>query len=125
METKYLNGKWIGKFKYNQIKGLPRIKLIDFEITLHFTDNNFTGSCIDELTIKLFTEPAFIVGTLSPNYISFNKRYPCMVSSDEQLNPIIIKDEPSVDIHYTGLLTKTFLLANMYLQENGALQICI
>lgn len=131
METQTLNGRWIGKFEYNQIKPFTLAKPIDFEISLNFTDNNnFTGTCTDELTLKLFSEPASIIGTFSANYISFIKRYPCMLSSDEKLNPILIKDEPSVDIHYTGILSKTFFtgkfvfsgewsLTDVYLDEQG------
>jgi len=107
METHTLNGRWIGKFKYSQIKGFTPVKPVVFEISLNFTDDNFTGTCTDELTLKLFNEPAAIIGTFSANYISFIKRYPCMVGSDEKLSPILIRDEPSLDIHYTGILSKT------------------
>ena len=107
METHTLNGRWIGKFKYSQIKGFTPVKPVVFEISLNFTNDNFTGTCTDELTLKLFNEPAAIIGTFSANYISFIKRYPCMVGSDEKLSPILIRDEPSLDIHYTGILSKT------------------
>jgi hypothetical protein len=130
MDTKSLNGKWSGEFKYKHISGLPLTQPVKFEILLNFTDNNFTGTCTDALTLKLFDEPASIIGTYADSYISFIKRYPCMVSSDENLNPILIRDEPSVDIHYTGILSKTFFtgkyvfngewsLTDIYFDENG------
>ena len=125
-----LNGKWIGKFKYNQVSGFPLAQPVNFEISLNFTENSFTGTCTDELTLKLFHEPATIIGTYADDYISFIKRYPCMVGSDENLNPILIREEPSVDIHYTGILSTTFFtgkyvfigewsLTDVYLDDQG------
>jgi hypothetical protein len=133
MNMEILNGKWRGICRYDSLPGVPEFKAVKFEMDIHFNGNNFTGTCIDEYTVKYFDEPATISGTFSPNYISFIKKYPALLTSDESLNPLVILEEPSADIHYTGILTRSFFtrryvltgewsLTDIFLDETGKKQ---
>jgi|SRR5688572_1667873 len=114
MNIESLNGKWQGIYNYDKLPGIPKLKTGKFVMDIHFNGNDFSGTCEDEYTVTLFDKQATISGTFSPNYISFIKKYPALLSSDEHFNPLVIWEEPSAEIHYTGILTKTFF-TNRYI----------
>ena len=131
MNYKKLNGLWKGSYKYsdsypNDYKG----KEEPFSLDIQFTDVNFKGICQDKFTSDYFKTPATVEGTFVPNLISFIKKYPSLLTEDDNGQTIVVPDKPSLEIHYTGffykgLFSKTirfegeWTITNFFLNESG------
>jgi len=104
MKNDKLNGLWIGTYKYGF--GYPeeyKKREEPFSLNIQFEGDNFKGTCHDPFIDTHFNQPATVEGTFSPNLISFIKRYPSLLTINENEQTIVVPDRPSIDIHYTGL----------------------
>ncbi len=100
---------------------------------IQFDGDNFKGTCSDIFTDTQFNKPATVKGTFVPNLISFIKKYPSLLIVDENNQTVVVPEQPSLEIHYTGLLykglfSKTFRfegewsMTNSYIDEQGKKQ---
>ncbi|MGB8191379.1 MAG: hypothetical protein WCF67_05640 [Chitinophagaceae bacterium] len=102
-----LNGKWIGEYTYGEGYDVEKNNLVvSFEMELMFDGDSVKGTCVDDETKELLPGPATLEGTLDNNFISFIKKYPCLIGNDEENKAIAVPDQPSLPIHYTGTLHK-------------------
>lgn len=102
-----LNGIWKGYYEYGDSYPEEFQRLREpFTLELLFDDVNFNGICKDKFTESYFNKPATVQGTFVPNLISFIKKYPSLLTVDDNMQTIVIPDKPSLEIHYTGLFYK-------------------
>jgi hypothetical protein len=117
MNTQSLDGNWKGEFTYGDGYEIEtQGKSVKFEMILKFNGNIFTGTCIDEETKHLFKEPATIEGIFDKNYISIIKKYPCLITANEENEMVAIPDKASLQIHYTGTLRKRGLFFGYFFE---------
>jgi hypothetical protein len=117
MDKDLISGNWSGAYRYG--RGYPagvRGTRVLFSIRIDPFDGIFTGTCTDTYTDEYFRAPAIIEGEIEGNRIYFIKRYPSLLTIDEQGNTIVIPDEPSVNIQYEGRLYKSFFSGKYYLK---------
>jgi hypothetical protein len=108
MNREKFNGRWEGTFKYGKgypdnIRGTKRA----FSMELIFDDDRFQGTCEDVYTREFFNKPALVTGECKGGYIKFNKHYPGLMCADENMQTIVVPDQPSFDIIYTGYFSKS------------------
>src|SRR5688572_19165181 len=115
MAVPKIEGKWVGFYSYG--KSYPKEfqrKKTPFTLEIVNTDGLIKGICDDEFTLSLFGKPASIEGSAEKYSINFIKKYPGLLTLDENSQPIAIPGEPSLDIQYTGSLQKKFF-SNKYI----------
>jgi hypothetical protein len=110
MNYSKLNGIWTGSYKYGRCYPEEyKNREEPFTLEINFDDVNFKGTCHDPFTKSLFGEPALVYGTFVPNLISFIKKYPALLSADENGKVFAEPGKPSLEIHYTGFYYKGIL----------------
>src|SRR5688572_31884826 len=120
MNNHKLNGIWKGFYKYGNMYPESYQKIAEpFTVEMEFDGVNFKGNCKDRFSEKYFNSPASIEGTFVPNLISFIKKYPSLLTIDDNLQTIVIPEKPSLEIHYTGFSTKVFFQDPFVLRESG------
>ncbi|HEX7903771.1 MAG TPA: hypothetical protein VF487_07825 [Chitinophagaceae bacterium] len=109
-----IEGKWIGHFVYGETYPKEfKSKKISFVIEIAKDNELIKGTCIDDLSREIFKNPAIIEGLFENDFITFIKRYPALLTEDENNNLVAHFDKPSVNIHYKGVLTKN-LFSRIY-----------
>lgn len=109
MNYEKLNGLWKGSYKYgNKYPAAYKIRVESFTLDIQFDGVNFKGFCHDQFTKTYFNKPAMVEGTFVPNLISFIKKYPGLLVTDEGGQTSVALDRPPVEINYTGLFYKSF-----------------
>jgi hypothetical protein len=75
-----------------------------FKFWLEWTVENgiIKGTCIDEESRKVFSEPAKIHGFIEADFVSFIKKYPYSWGYDENNDLILVDNISPPEIHYTG-----------------------
>ncbi|HEX3166781.1 MAG TPA: hypothetical protein VHQ93_11025 [Chitinophagaceae bacterium] len=131
MNNHKLNGIWKGFYKYGNMYPETYQKIAEpFTVEIEFDGVNFKGICKDRFSEKYFSSPASIEGTFVPNLISFIKKYPALLTIDDNLQTIVIPEKPSHEIHYTGFFYKglfsrsirfegEWVMTDFILTENG------
>ncbi len=120
----FLSGKWKGYYRYGKEYPLKFRKLKEpFEIEIKYDDDVFSGICIDNYTKDLFKAPAVIDGSFEGDRIYFIKRYPGLLTLDENDKPTIILNEPSYAIQYEGFLYKCFWGNDYYIKGEWSIDI--
>jgi len=110
-------GQWEGHFTYGEgYTAAFQEKKVRFALDIQVEDGVLTGYSTDSRTQGLFKEPAKIEGRVDGDSIAFIKRYPCLVTSDQDGNSILVPEQPSLDIIYAGKLHKSFLFNRYYLK---------
>lgn len=110
-----LRGNWKGYFKYG--KGYPansRSRKNPFEIRVKFYDGAFSGLCDDNYTRLFFKSPAVIDGVLNEKKISFIKRYPGLLTMNENGQAIADYNQPPIPVRYEGRLKKRIFSKRYY-----------
>lgn len=103
MNREKFNGSWKGEYTYGQ--GYPREvrgTKQEFILGMTFSDTSFDGICEDMYTRDFFKKPANISGKVIGHRIWFSKRYPSLLTADENMQTIVVPDQPSLDIIYSG-----------------------
>jgi len=102
-----LSGIWHGIFKYGNAYPEDHRKIVEpFTLDIKFDECNFNGICEDRFSKTYFNSSATVEGSFVPNLISFIKRYPGLLTIDEEFQTVALPDKPSLDIHYTGFYYK-------------------
>ncbi len=100
-----INGLWKGEFTLGPEYGPRAGKNIDFTADLKEDDDfSIEGICIENETKGFFKEPVTINGFREDVFISFVKKYPCLLLVDEKGNYIVDKEKEHPDIEYEGEL---------------------
>jgi hypothetical protein len=98
-----INGKWAGTIIYGA--GYPDDIMgreLTFELTIHESDGDITGSGRDIAGCGINPSESFIRGFVDGEIISFIKHYKSAGYFDEDGGSLIIENEPSLDITYNG-----------------------
>ena len=114
-----IEGKWVGFYSYG--KSYPkefRRKKTSFSLEIVNEDGLIKGICDDEFTLNLFGKPATIEGFAEKYTITFIKRYPSLLTLDENNQPLVVAEEPSLDIQYIGSLQKK-IFSNKYILKGS------
>ncbi|HEX2536445.1 MAG TPA: hypothetical protein VHK69_22035 [Chitinophagaceae bacterium] len=101
MHPALLNGQWKGVYTY----GNPyswKGKSEPFTLDIICWEGIIQGTCADVYTRRYFDRPAVIEGVYDDNFISFIKKYPGLLTVDEAGRDLVLHDQPSLPIHYTG-----------------------
>lgn len=112
-----ITGEWTGKYIYgDSYEEELRGRSVPFFMKLFFDGEFIKGTCIDEETNGIFSEPAKIEGTFENNTILYYKSYP-----DPQglVGPslLIAKEYNSTtSIQYTGVLKKKLFSRTRYFE---------
>ncbi len=110
-----IDGKWIGKVKYdNTYPKEYRNKILSFILNLSSEDGFIIGTCEDDITKELLLKAATIEGTYRYDKIHFIKRYPCAVILDEENTLTTNPFEPSAGIQYEAKLRKNWFNGKQY-----------
>ena len=100
-----VSGQWKGAFTLGPEYGTREGESIDFRIEIQEDDDaEIEGVCIEQETSALFKEPVTISGFREEGFISFVKKYPCLVLLDERGNYVLEKEKEHPDIEYEGEL---------------------
>ncbi|HYW95986.1 MAG TPA: hypothetical protein VE870_10395 [Bacteroidales bacterium] len=122
-----ITGLWKGEFTLGPEYGSREGKSFDFTAELNEDDDfSIEGVCEEGETKDLFKEPVTINGFRDDEFISFVKKYPCLVLVDEQGKYFTEKEKEHPDIEYegeldpeTGRLQGTFSTYNIMEDPNG------
>ena len=122
-----LDGRWKGEYTLGPEYGSREGKSFDFTVNLNEDDDSsIEGICMEHATKDLFKEPVTISGFREEDFISFVKKYPCLVLVDEQENYMTDKEKEHPDIEYegeldpeTGRMQGTFSTYNIVEDING------
>ncbi|MDF2381241.1 hypothetical protein JMG10_07180 [Nostoc ellipsosporum NOK] len=109
MNREKFNGTWVGEYIYGD--GYPddvQGRREEFSLHLQFDGHRFKGTCEDCFTRELFNEPATVEGEVTTGQISFIKRYPALLLTDEHGHCSVDRDQPPYEIVHHGLYTKGF-----------------
>ena len=72
------------------------------------------GECIDDFVRTYFTSPAIIEGSFENGAVTFIKRYPSLLTIDENGKVAVFSDKPSHEVLYTGHVYKKLFLRKIY-----------
>ena len=109
-----ITGKWIGEYIYGEGYGEDlRGKSVQFTIELFLNGDLITGTCIDEETKDIFSEPAKIEGTFENGTILFYLTHSIdSVMGDKNK----AENYSSTSIQYSGVLKKSFFRKAYYFE---------
>jgi len=111
-----ITGKWIGTYVYGESyeKELQG-KSVSFTMNLSYDGELIHGTCVDEETKALFSEPSTIEGTFEYDAVLFYKSYP---KAKGLVGPslLIAQQYNSSSIQYKGVLKKKFFSRKRYLE---------
>lgn len=109
--------KWTGYFKYGKAYSLShQLKRSRFELELNFTNLQFDGTCNDEYTQLFFDRPALVKGTIENRAIEFVKKYPALLTIDDNEQTTVDHQLPAVPIIYKGVFRKSWLRRRLYIK---------
>ena len=115
MDLEQLNGEWTGFFVYgNGYPATYREKKNDFTIVVNGADGMIKGECTDVFVRKYFTSPATIDGSFENGAVTFIKRYPSLLTIDENEKVTVFPDRPSHEVLYTGHVYKKLFSRKIY-----------
>ena len=98
-----MEDKWIGNYTYGELYPVDmRGKSYAFTIKWTVNEGIISGSCIEEESKNIFSEPIPISGFIEKKFISFIKKYPHPIAKDDNLQSYIKENEPPLEIHYSG-----------------------